>query len=220
MKFFLDSAMIDEIENALDAWDIDGVTTNPRHVQAAGKPFLQVVKEIGILVEGTEKTVSVEVNPHIMDTDVMVAEAEKLAGLCPNFVIKLQCVDPAFKAVRQLAERGIRCNVTLVFSAAQALQAMRSGAYYVSPFIGWKEANGEEVHRFVKDIVAMRDNYGFDTKVLVAAVRNARQIVDAAVFGADIVTAGYGVYKAAFEHPYTDNGIQMFSSFWDETVYE
>lgn len=220
MEFFLDSAMVAEIEYALDAWDIDGVTTNPRHVQVSGKPFLQVVKEIGSLLAGTDKTVSVEVNPHLMEIEAMVAEAEKLAALCPNFVIKLQCVPPAFKAVRLLAAQGIRCNVTLVFSAAQALQAMRSGAYYVSPFIGWKEANGEAVHDFVADIVAMRDNYGFATKVLVAAVRNGRQIADAAVLGADIVTAGLAVYQDAFAHPYTDFGIEKFASFWDQTAYE
>ena len=220
MKFFLDSAMVDEIEYALDAWDIDGVTTNPRHVQVSGKPFLQVVNEIGSLMQGTDKTVSVEVNPHIMETDEMVAEAQKLAALCPNFVIKLQCVEPTFKAVRMLAERDIRCNVTLVFSATQALQAMRSGAYYVSPFIGWKESNSEEIHSFVHDVVAIRDNYNFETEVLVAAVRNGRQIADAAVAGADIVTAGLAVYKDAFYHPYTDFGIDKFISFWDQTAYE
>ncbi len=220
MKFFLDSAMMDEIAYALDAWDIDGVTTNPRHVQVSGKPFLQVVQEIGALMAGTDKTVSVEVNPHIMDTDGMVAEAEKLAALCPNFVIKLQCVEPAFKAVRLLAERGIRTNVTLIFSAAQALQAMRSGAYYVSPFIGWKESNAEETGSFIQDIVEIRDNFGFGTGVLVAAVRNGRQIVDAAVSGADIVTAGLAVYKDAFDHPYTHDGIKKFISFWDQTKYE
>ncbi len=220
MKFFLDSAMVDEIEYALDAWNIDGVTTNPRHVQVSGKPFLQVVREIGALMAGTDKTVSVEVNPHIMNTAEMVAEAEKLASICPNFVIKLQCVDPAFKAVRLLANRGIRCNVTLVFSPAQALQAMRSGAYYVSPFIGWKESNSEEVKGFIQDVVAIRHNYDFKTEVLVAAVRNGRQIADAAVMGADIVTAGMDVYKAAFEHPFTDYGIDKFISFWDQTAYE
>ncbi len=220
MKFFLDSAKLDEIEYALDAFEIDGVTTNPRHVLVSGKPFMSVIREIAKLVAGTDKTVSVEVNPHIMDTDAMVAEAEKLAALSPNFVVKLQCVEPAFRAVRVLAERGVRCNVTLVFSAVQALQAMRSGAYYVSPFIGWKEATGEEVRSFIEEVVAIRDNYGFDTNVLVAAVRNGRQIADAAVMGADIVTAGLDVYQAAFEHPHTDTGIQKFSSFWDQTAYE
>ena len=220
MKFFLDSAHVDEIEYALDAWDIDGVTTNPRHVQVSGKPFLQAVQEVGALMKGTDKTVSVEVNPHILDTDEMVAEAVKLASLCPNFVIKLQCVEGTFKAVRMLKERGIRTNVTLVFSAVQALQAMRSGAYYVSPFVGWKENNGEDTEQFISDIVQIRDNFGFETEVLVAAVRNGRQITDAAVMGADITTAGLAVYKAAFEHPFTDMGIGKFVSFWDQTAYE
>ncbi len=220
MKFFLDSAIVSEIEYALTMWHFDGVTTNPRHVQVSGKPFLQVVQEIGALMKGTDKTVSVEVNPHILDTEGMVAEAEKLAALNPNFVIKLQCVEGTFKAVRMLAERGVRTNVTLVFSAAQALQAMRSGAYYVSPFIGWKESNGEDVHKFITDIVQIRDNYGLETEVLVAAVRNGRQIVDAAVANADITTAGLAVYKEAFAHPFTDMGIGKFVSFWDQTEYE
>ena len=136
MKFFLDSAKTEEISYALDAFDIDGVTTNPRHIEVAGKPFLTAVRDIAALVAGTDKTISVEVNPHIMDTDKMITEAEKLAAMSPNFVIKIQCVKSAFKAIRTLSERGIRVNCTLVFSAMQALQAMRSGAYYVSPFIG------------------------------------------------------------------------------------
>ncbi|NUQ38297.1 MAG: transaldolase [Caldilineales bacterium] len=220
MKFFLDSAKVDEIAYALDAFDIDGVTTNPRHVQVAGKPFMTVIREIADLVAGTDKTISVEVNPHIMDTAAMIAEARKLAALSPNFVIKLQCVEPAFKAISVLAAEGIRVNCTLIFSAMQALQAMRSGAFYVSPFIGWKETNAEETRSFVEDIVAIRDNYGFGTEVLVAAVRNARQIVDAAVAGADIVTAGLAVYTEGFDHPYTRDGIQKFIGFWDQTRYE
>lgn len=220
MKFFLDSAMVDEISYALDAFQIDGVTTNPRHVQVSGKPFMAVIKEIATLVEGTQKTISVEVNPHIMDTDDMIAEAEKLAAISPNFVIKIQCVEPAFKAIYELAKKGIRTNCTLIFSGMQALQAMRSGAYYISPFIGWKESNAEETSSFITDVVDMRDNFGFETEIIVAAVRNGRQIVDAAVTGADIVTAGLAVYQAGFEHPYTDKGIQTFIDFWDKTSYE
>ena len=220
MKFFLDSAKVDEIEYALDVWDIDGVTTNPRHVQVSGKPFLRVIREISKLFEGTEKSISVEVNPHFMTHDEMVAEAEKLAALSPNFVIKLQCVEPAFKAIRTLSKKGIRVNLTLVFSAMQALQAMRSGAFYVSPFIGWKEFNAEEIRTFVQDIVQIRDNYNFKTGVLVAAVRNARQVVEAGVANADIVTAGFDVYKTGFDHPYTQDGIKKFANFWDMTQYE
>jgi transaldolase len=220
MKFFLDSAIEDEVKYALEWFDIDGVTTNPRHVQVSGKPFMTVIGEIARLVEGTEKTVSVEVNPHYTTYNEMLNEALKLADISPNFVIKLQCVEPTFKLVRELKRRDIRTNVTLVFSAAQALMAMRAGAYFVSPFIGWKESNGEETRGFVEEVVVIRDNYQFRTEIIVAAVRNARQIVDAAVAGADIVTAGLPVYKEALAHPYTQDGIRRFTGFWDETRYE
>jgi transaldolase len=220
MQFFLDSAHVEEIKYALDAFQIDGVTTNPRHIQASGKSFLTVIREIARLVEGTQKTVSVEVNPHYMTYEKMLSEAEKLAAISPNFVIKLQCVEPAFKTMETLAHKGIRVNCTLVFSAMQALQAMRSGAFYVSPFIGWKETNGEDIQGFISDIVTIRDNYDFGSQIIVAAVRNARQVVDAAVMGADIVTAGLSVYQEGLHHPYTQEGIQKFSEFWDKTPYE
>jgi transaldolase len=220
MKFFLDSAHVDEIKHALDMWNFDGVTTNPRHVQVSGKSFLSVIKEIGDLFAGTDKTVSVEVNPHHTEFEKMVAEGQKLAAMCPNFVIKLPATEAGFKAVAALKDKGVRTNLTLVFSVAQALQAMRMGAFYVSPFIGWKESNAEEVQSFIQEVVMVRDNYGFDTEVLVAAVRNGRQIADAAVMGADIVTAGLAVYKDAFDHPYTDVGLGKFQEFWDKTPYE
>jgi transaldolase len=220
MKFFLDSAHLNEISYALDMWDIDGVTTNPKHVQVTGKPFLTVIQEIGKLFEGTDKAVSVEVNPHYEDWQDMVTEAEKLAALCPNFVIKLPATEAGFKAIPVLAEKGIRANLTLVFSAAQALQAFRMGAYFVSPFIGWKESNAEETGHFVREIVAIRDNYSYTGQIIVSAVRNGRQIAEAAVAGADIVTAGFGVYKDAFDHPYTHVGLETFASFWDQTTYE
>lgn len=220
MKFFLDSAHVHEIAYALDFFNIDGVTTNPRHIQASGKSFMTVIREIAKLVEGTDKTISVEVNPHYVTFEDMVPEAEKLAAISPNFVIKLQCIEPTFKTIELLAKKGIRTNCTLVFSAMQALQAMRSGAYYISPFIGWKESNGEEVRSFVEEIVTIRDNYAFDSQIIVAAVRNARQIVESALVGADIVTAGLSVYQEGFYHPYTQEGIQKFTNFWDQTNYE
>jgi len=220
MQFFLDSALVDEIKYALDAFNIDGITTNPRHVQVSGKPFLTVIREIAKLVEGTQKTVSVEVNPHFMTYEEMMPEAEKLAAISPNFVIKLQCVEPAFKAMEALAKKKIRVNCTLVFSAMQALQAMRSGAYFISPFIGWKETNGEDIQGFIDDIVTIRNNHDFNSKIIVAAVRNARQIIDAALMGADIVTAGLSVYQEGFQHPFTQEGIRKFTEFWDKTPYE
>jgi transaldolase len=220
MKFFLDSAIVEQIEYALEYWDIDGITTNPRHVQTSGKPFLTVIREIAKLVAGTEKTVSVEVNPHFTQFDEIVAEGEKLAAISPNFVIKLQAQEASWKAIPYLAKKGIRTNLTLVFSASQALQAMRMGAYFVSPFIGWKESNGEETRSFIEDCVAIRDNFGYETQIIVAAVRTGHQLADAAVVGADIVTASVDVFKEAFEHPYTQDGIRRFTGFWDKTPYE
>ena len=220
MKFFLDSAHVHEIEYALKMWNLDGVTTNPRHVQVSGKPFLTVISEIGSLFAGTDKPISVEVNPHHTEYEKMVAEGEKLAAMCPNFVIKLPATEAGYKAVAVLRERGIRANLTLVFSAVQALHAMRMGAYFISPFIGWKEANAEEVQSFIQEIMTIRDQYGFSSEIIVAAVRNGRQIADSALAGADIVTAGLSVFKEAFDHPYTGVGLQRFQEFWDQTPYE
>lgn len=220
MKFFLDSAITSEIEYALEMWDIDGVTTNPRHVQASGKPFMAVIREIAEIFEDVDRPISVEVNPHFTDWRDMVAEGRKLAKISDNFVIKLPASEAGFKSVAVLAEDSIRSNLTLVFSASQALQAMRMGAAFVSPFIGWKEANGEETTRFIKDIVAIRDNFEFETEIIVAAVRTGHQIVEAAVADADIVTAGLAVFKDAFTHPYTDEGLKRFCNFWDQTKYE
>ena len=220
MKFFLDSAHVHEIKYALEMWNIDGVTTNPRHVEVTGKPFLTVIGEIAELVKGTNKTVSTEINPYHDNWEDMVAEGERLAGLSPNFVIKVPSTEPGFKACYELRSKGIRVNVTVCFSALQALQAMRMGATYISPFIGWKETNAEETLGFVQDIVDIRNNYAFETEVLVAAVRNGRQIVDAAVAGADIVTAGFSVFQEGFDHPYTHVGLSKFQSFWDKTPYE
>ncbi len=217
MKLFLDSAQIDQISHALKMWRISGITTNPKHVQASGKPFRQVISEIAELVAGTSKTVSVEVNPHHDDHQKMAEEGAELAAMSPNFVIKLPATEAGFRAIPDLVEKEIRVNLTLVFSVTQALQAMRMGAYYVSPFIGWKESSGEETKRMIEEIVKVRNNYRFKTQVLVAAVRNGRQLADAAVAGADIATAGHDVLAAAFDHPFTDRGLQIFQSFWDKT---
>ncbi len=217
MKLFLDSAQVDEIKHALEMWRIDGITTNPKHVQASGKPFRQVIGEIGELVAGTSKSVSVEINPHHDDHKAMVAEGVELAALSPNFVIKLPATEAGFRAIPDLVDKEIRVNLTLAFSVTQALQAMRMGAYYVSPFIGWKESSGEETKRMIEEIVKVRNNYQFKTRILVAAVRNGRQIADAAVAGAHVVTASHDVLAAAFDHPFTDRGLQIFQSFWDKT---
>jgi transaldolase len=220
MKFFLDSAKVDEIRYARDMWNIDGVTSNPRHVRNSGKPFLAAIRDIAREFEGTGKPISVEVNPHHQSAEGLVEEAVKLASMSPNFVIKIPATEPGFRALWTLSERGIRVNLTLVFSSFQALQAARLGATFVSPFVGWKEANGEEISQMVQEIVTIYRNYHFKTEVLVAAVRNARQIVEAAVAGADIVTAAFDVFKEAFDNPYTGMGLKRFSDSWDATPYE
>ncbi len=220
MKFFLDSAKADEVKYALEMWNIDGVTSNPRHVRNSGKPFLTAISEIGRLLEGTDKTLSVEVNPHHTDPQAMFEEGAKLAAMCPNFVIKIPATEAGFKALWLLRNRDIRVNLTLVFSAAQALQAARLGATYASVFVGWKEANGEEISQMVREMVQIYHNYNFTTQVLVAAIRNARQIVEAGTAGADIVTAGFDVYKDSFDHPYTAKGLKLFADNWDATPYQ
>lgn len=217
MKYFLDSAITTEIEYAYEHWAIDGVTTNPKHIKTSGKPFLTVIREIAAIFEGVRFPISVEINPYLDRADDMVAEAERIAGLSENFVIKVACTEQGLSAARRLKREGIETNVTLVFSPAQAIQAGRIGARFVSPFIGWKEANGEPCERFVQDVTEIYRRYGFQTEIIAAAVRNAKQIVDAAVAGAHIVTAGFQVYEDSFRHPFTDYGIGVFCEAWDGT---
>jgi transaldolase len=220
MKFFLDSAKIDEISYAIDYWGIDGVTSNPRHIKTSGKPFLKAVEDLAKVAQGTSLSVSVEVNPHHDNAEAMVEEGTKLYKIAPaNFVVKLPCTDPGFKALRLFKAQNIPCNLTLCFNPVQAIQAARLGAKYISPFIGWKEENGEDVWPFIEDIVSAYDAADYDTEVLVAAVRNGGQIARAAALGADIVTCGFDVYKLAFQHPYTPEGLKRFADAWDATPY-
>jgi len=217
MNYFLDSAKIDEIRYAYANWGINGVTSNPRHILASGKPFFTVIRELAEEFKGKDFPISVEINPHLEDAKSMVAEARGLAAMSQNFVIKIPCTEQGLSAAKELVETGVRTNVTLVFSASQALQAGRIGAEFVSPFIGWKESSGEEVIAFIGDIIAAFFNYGIATKIIVAAVRNGRQIVESAVAGAHIVTAGFDVFKESFYHPFTDLGLQRFRDAWDST---
>lgn len=217
MKLFLDSAKTDEISEALEMWDIDGVTTNPRHVQSSGKPFRRVIEEIAELVGGTDKPVSVEVNPHLTDWEEIVAEGRELAALSPNFVIKVGAGEAGFKAVRELTGHGVRVNATLIFSVTQAWHAARAGAAYISPFLGWKEQHGDSASTFIRDMVAMLNHFNYSSEIIAAAIRNSHQMADAAVAGAHCVTAGYAVYRDSFRNPYTTMGEEIFQSAWDAT---
>jgi transaldolase len=226
MKYFLDSAKIDEIREAYSTFGIDGVTTNPNHIMNSGKPFYTVIAELAAFVkenglEGYEKfPVSVEINPHLDDVDEMIAMARKISGMCENFVIKIPCTASGITAARALEKEGIRTNLTLVFSASQAIIAAKNGSLFVSPFIGWKEQSGEDCAAYIADIVDIYKNYGYygNTQIICAAVRTGKQIVDCAVAGADIVTAGLQVYKDSMYHPFTDLGLSRFQNSWDKTV--
>ena len=228
MKYFLDSAKLDEIKEAYHTFGIDGVTTNPRHIMASGKPFLTAINDIAAWIkeegiEGYEKfPVSVEIDPHLDDADEMVAAARKISAISSNFVIKIPSTVAGITAARRLEKEGIRTNVTLVFSAAQAILPAKNGSLFVSPFIGWKEANGEDCRQYIQDIVTIYKNYGFygKTQIICAAVRTAKQFVDCAFAGADIVTASLDVYKDSIKHPYTRQGMETFQNAWDNTAKE
>jgi len=217
MKLFLDTAKTDEIRHGLDMWDIDGVTTNPRHVMRSGMPFGQAMQEIAALFAGTDKPVSVEVNPHLADWEPIVEEARKLAALSPNFVIKVSASEAGFRAIRELSQRGVRTNATLIFSVTQAWHAARAGAAFISPFIGWRETHGDPAADLVPEIRTMLDHYHYPSEIIAAAIRNGRQIADAALAGAHCVTAGFAVYADSFRNPYTTMGEAVFQDAWDET---
>jgi transaldolase len=217
MKLFLDSAKTDEIRHALEVWDVDGITTNPRHVRDSGKPFRRVIGEIAELVGGTAKPVSVEVNPHLTEVRQIVAEGRELARLSPNFVIKVGASEAGFQAMRELARDGIRINATLIFTVAQAWHAARAGAAYLSPFLGWKEQFGDDATTLLRDIRRLLDNFGYPAEIIAAAIRNSRQVSEAAVAGAHCVTAALAVYQDSFRNPYTDLGEKIFQDAWDGT---
>ncbi|MBE6025571.1 MAG: transaldolase [Clostridiales bacterium] len=226
MKYFLDSAKLDEIKEAYHTFGIDGVTTNPRHIMDSGKTFIQAITDIAEWIKeegltGYEKfPVSVEIDPYIEETEEMVDAAHKISYICDNFVIKIPCTPQGIAAARILEKEGIRTNVTLIFSAAQAILPAKNGSLFVSPFIGWKEANGEDCRQYIQDIVDIYKNYGFygKTQIICAAVRTPKQFVDCARAGADIVTAGLAVYKDSMVHPYTRQGIETFRNAWDKTA--
>ncbi len=228
MKFFLDSAKLDEIIQAYETFGIDGITTNPRHIQNSGKPFLTAIGDIASWVKSEGLSgyevfpVSVEINPHLDSRESMIEAARKIAAISPNFVIKIPATQEGIAAARQLEKEGIRTNVTLVFSAAQALWPAKNGSLFVSPFIGWKEDNGEDCGKYINDIVQIYKNYGFygKTQIICAAVRTPKQIVECAAVGADIVTAGLEVYQNSINHAYTRQGIKIFSDAWDNTARE
>ncbi len=209
MKIFIDSANIKEIKEAASWGIVDGVTTNPSLIAKEGRDFVTVVKEICALVDGP---ISAEVIS--LDADSMVKEARPLAKIHKNIVIKIPVTKEGLKATKILSREGIRVNMTLIFSASQALLAAKAGASFVSPFVGRLDDISERGMDLVKDIKTIFTNYGFKTEIIVASVRNPMHVVDSALYGADIATIPFGVLEQLLKHPLTDIGIDRFLKDW------
>jgi transaldolase len=211
MKFFIDTANVDEIKEAHSMGMVDGVTTNPSLIAKEGRVFEEVIKEICEIVDGP---ISAEVIS--LDAEGMVGEARELAKIHPNVVIKVPMTVDGLKATRQLSEENIKTNVTLIFSPLQALMAAKAGATYVSPFIGRLDDLSQDGMLLVEQIVEIFANYAFDTEIIVASIRNPLHVLDAALAGADISTIPFNVLSKLAAHPLTDKGIKAFLADWDK----
>ena len=209
MKFFIDTANIEEIKEGLDLGMVDGVTTNPSLIAKEKKSFEVVVKDILKNVEGP---VSLEVVSQ--DARAMFAEGKKLAQLGDNVVIKVPLCTEGLKATKMFAEAGIDVNQTLIFSPLQALMAAKAGARYVSPFVGRLDDIAHDGMELVEQILTIYDNYGYETEVIVASIRHPRHVLDAALMGADIATIPFKVIAQLVQHPLTDKGIELFLEDW------
>ncbi len=209
MKFFIDTANIDEIKEAVALGMVDGVTTNPSLVAKENRPFEELLKEICEIAHGP---VSAEVVS--LDADGMVTEGRKLAAIHPNIVIKVPMTTEGLKAARRFADEGIRTNVTLVFSATQALMAAKAGASFVSPFVGRLDDISQSGMELVGDVLTIFENYGYTTEVIVASVRHPMHVVESALLGAHIATIPFKVIAQLARHPLTDIGMEKFLADW------
>jgi transaldolase len=212
MKFFIDTANINEIKEAYAMGMVDGVTTNPSLVAKEGREFEPLIREICEAVDGP---VSAEVVS--LDTEGMLKEARHLITLHEHIVVKLPMTMEGIKATRILASEGIRTNVTLIFSPLQALMAAKAGATYVSPFVGRLDDVSSDGMQLVDQIVQIYSNYGFDTQIIVASIRHPLHILDAALMGADIATIPFQVLNKIAAHPLTDKGLQGFLDDWNRS---
>ena len=212
MKLFIDTANVDEIRKANDMGIICGVTTNPSLIAKEGRVFEEVVKEITEIVDGP---ISAEVTA--MDAPTMVEQAIPLSKIHPNIVIKIPMCEEGLKACKKLTEMGIKTNVTLVFSAAQALLAARAGATYVSPFLGRLDDIGMNGMNLIEEIVTIFENHAIDTEIIAASIRPPIHVIDAAMAGSNIATVPFKVLMQMLHHPLTDSGIDRFLKDW-ETV--
>lgn len=209
MKFFIDTANIDEIREAASFGVLDGVTTNPSLIAKEKKDFKKLLEEICSIVDGpiSAEVIATEYNG-------MISEGRELAKIHKNIVVKIPMIKDGLKAVKTLGTEGIKSNVTLCFSPNQALLAAKAGAYFVSPFIGRLDDIGQNGMDLIGQIVTIYRNYGFTTEVLVASIRHPMHVVEAAMIGADICTMPFKVIDQLIEHPLTDIGIERFLADW------
>ena len=212
MKFFLDTANVDEITELASTGLVDGITTNPSLIAASGRNMIEVIKEITAIVDGP---VSAEVTA--TDYDTMLAEGRLLSEIAKNVAVKVPLTFDGLKACKTLTDEGTSVNVTLCFSATQALLAAKAGATFISPFAGRLDDIGGVGMELVSDIIEIYSNYDFKTEVLVASVRGPLHVLQAARMGADIATVPAAVIRALYKHPLTDKGLEAFISDWEKT---
>jgi transaldolase len=212
MKFFVDTADIDAIRELNDHGMVDGVTTNPSLILKAGRDITEVTREICELVAGP---VSAEVVA--VDAEAMIGEGRKLAQIAPNITVKVPLTWDGLKACRVLSDEGHMVNVTLCFSASQALLAAKAGATFISPFIGRLDDVNLDGMQLIADIRQIYDNYDFPTQILAASIRTTNHMAEAAKIGADVATAPPSVIKAMVSHPLTDRGLEQFLKDWEKT---
>jgi transaldolase len=209
MKFFIDTANIEEIREANKLGVIDGVTTNPSLIAKEGRDFKEVINEICEIIDGPISAEAVS-----LDAEGMVAEGRELSKIHENIVIKIPMTTEGIKATKKLSGEGIKTNVTLVFSPLQALMAAKAGATYVSPFVGRLDDVAHDGMGLVDKIIQIYENYGFTTEIIVASIRNPIHVLDAALMGADIATIPFKVITQIAEHPLTDRGLEKFLDDW------
>lgn len=209
MKFFVDTANVKEIKEAKELGIADGVTTNPSLIAKEGRPFQDIIKDITSMIEGP-----VSVEAVSLESDDLVNEARGLAKLSDNVVVKIPMTKEGISATRVLSKEGIKTNVTLVFSANQALLAAKVGATYVSPFIGRLDDAGHDGMQVIYDTVKIFKNYDFGTEIIVASIRHPLHVIDAAKSGAHVSTIPFNVIEKMFKHPLTDSGLKKFLEDW------
>ncbi len=214
MKFFLDTADISEIREANATGLLDGVTTNPSLIKKAGRDFFEVIKEIADEVEGPVSAETVA-----LDHETMLQEGYKCAKIADNIAVKVPLTVDGLKTCKALRAEGIMVNVTLCFTANQALLAAKAGASFISPFVGRHDDNGFDGMDLISDIRTIYDNYGFETEILVASVRHPAHVLQTAQIGGDVATMPWGVMRKLFNHPLTDLGLEQFVKDWNATGF-